>query len=133
MTLEQAIHQRWAADETLSGLLPADRVTTGRASDASVPYATLVRGSSRTLLRTNAGDALDEVGLEIHVWHDDYDACLRIVAALKSAFDRSDFPLSEGRRVVQIRRRSDTPVQHPDGLWQWTITFVAQVYLPAGV
>ena len=132
MNLEEAIHQRWAASEGLAALLPAEGVKTGRSLDDAVPYATLTRRASRTAFRTNAGDALDEVGLRIDVWHDDYDAGRAIVHQIKAAFDRSDFELVGGDRVVQMRRTDDSASQHDDGVWQFTIDFLAQVYLASG-
>ena len=133
MNLEQAIHQRWAASDDLAGLLPVERVKTGRSLNDSLPYATIARRKSRTLFRTNAGDALDEVTLRVNVWHDDYDAGRAIAEAVRAAFDRSDFPLSDGDRVIRMRRTNDFASQHDDGAWRFTVEFLAQVYLPSGV
>lgn len=133
MSLEQTIHQRWAADAALGALLPAERVTTGRATCSKRPYATIVRTASRPALRTNAGDAVDEVTLRIDIWHDRHHAGQAILQQVKAAFDRSDFALPGGQRVIQMRRTSDVAVQHDDGLWQFTIEFLVQVYLPRGV
>lgn len=132
MKLEQAIHERWAATGALSALLPADRLKTGLARGAAVPYATLVRTAGRTLCRTNAGDALDEVTLTIHVWHDAFDAAAAIAHQVKAAFDRSAFDAGGGDRVVQMRRAGESVAQHGDGVWQWTIEFSVQVYLASG-
>ena len=132
MNLEKAIHNRWAASAALCELLPAERFTTGRAHAAEIPYATLSRKPGRTVCRTNAGDALDEIPLEIHVWHDEFDAGQAIVHEVKTAFDRSDFALSDGGRVLRMLRAGESVVEHPDGVWQWTIAFSVQVYLPSG-
>jgi hypothetical protein len=132
MNLEQAIHQRWAASDALATLLPTDRVTTGRSFGHALPYATITRRSCRTPFRTNAG-ALDEVALRIHVWHDDYDRGRSIVDELKATFDRSDFPLTGGARVVQMRRADDSAVEHNDGTWQFAVEFLVQVHLPSEV
>ena len=132
MNLEQAIHQRWAAAFALCQLLPADRLRTGLARGTAMPYATLVRKPGRTLFRTNAGDALEEVPLGIHVWHDRFDASQAIAQQVQAVFDRSDFSLSDGARVVQMRRAGESVVQHDDGIWQWAIEFYVQVYLPSG-
>jgi hypothetical protein len=132
MNLEQAIHQRWAAAAALCQLLPADRLHTGLARGTGTPYATLLRKPSRTLFRTNAGDALEEVPLVIHVWHDRFDAGQAIARQVQAVFDRSDFSLSDGGRVVQMRRAGESVVEHDDGVWQWAIEFSVQVYLPSG-
>jgi hypothetical protein len=132
MHLEQAIHQRWAASAALCELLPADRLTTGLARQTAVPYATLWRKPGRTLFRTNAGDALEEVPLEIHVWHDRFDAAQAVARHICALFDRSDFPLSDGAHAVQVRCDGESIAEHDDGVWQWTILLLVQVYLPAG-
>jgi len=133
MNLEQAIHQRWAASDALAALLPAANVKTGRSFGDPVPYATIARETSRTVFRTNAGDALDEVTLQINVWHDSYDAGLAVVEQVQAAFDRSGFTLAGGDTVVQMRRVADSTRQHEDGRWQWTVKFLVDVYLPLGV
>jgi len=133
VNLEQVVHQRWAASEALNAALAAERVKTGRSFDAALPYATIKRRANRTAFRTNAGDALDEVALRIRVWHDEYDAGRAIVHQIKAAFDRSDFPLAGGDRVVQMRRTDDSASQHSDGTWQFTVDFLVQVHLASGV
>lgn len=132
MNLEQAIHQRWAATAALCELLSADRLKTGLAHGTGIPYATLVRRPGRTLFRTNAGDAMDEIPLEIHLWHDCFDAGQEIADQVKAAFDRGDFPLTDGGRVVEMLRAGESVVEHDDGVWQWTIGFSVHVYLPSG-
>jgi hypothetical protein len=131
--LEQAIHERWAADSALAALLPADAVVTGTRGSRDVPYATVHRKANRTVLRTNAGAAVDEAILAIHVWHDDYDAGRAIVRQVQAAFELGDFALSGDDRVIQMRRVADSAEQHDDGLWQFSIDFLVQVYFPSGM
>lgn len=133
MNLEQAVHQQWALSETLTDLLPAEDLKTGRFFGDSLPYATIVRRKNRTAFRTNSADAMDEVTLDVHVWHDDYDAGRAVVQQAKATFDRSDFALSGGDKVVQMRRVDDSARQHDDGTWQFTIEFMVQVYLISGI
>jgi hypothetical protein len=133
VNLEQAIHARWAATPSLESLLPAQRLRTGAFHGKGRPYATLERKTSRTAFRTNAGDALDEVALSIHVWHDSCDAGRAIVHEIQAAFDRSDFDLGGGDRVVQMRRTADTAKQHDDNVWQFTVEFSVSVYLSSGI
>ncbi len=133
VNLEQAIHARWAASSSLSALLPAERLRTGTFHGEGRPYATLERRAGRTLLRTNAGDALDDVTLAVHVWHDSFDGGQAVVREVKAAFDRSDFSLSGGDRVVAMRRTADSVVERGGGLWQFTIEFSVLVYLSSGI
>jgi transposase len=132
MSFEQAIHEQWAQDAALTALLPAERVSTGQAVDPTRPYATLTCPRRRTATRTNAGDAIDEVTLRINVWHDSYDAGRVILDQLKASFDWRDFPLAEGRRVVQMRRDRESVAQQDDGVWHLWIEFSVLVYLPTG-
>jgi hypothetical protein len=132
MKLEQAIHERWAAAGRLSALLPAERLKTGLAQAARIPYASLVRKPGRTLYRTNAGDALDEISVVIHLWHERFDAGQAVADEIKAAFDRSQFPLSGGDRVTDMRRGGESVVEHDDGTWQWAIEFFVQVHLLSG-
>jgi hypothetical protein len=132
MNLEQAIHERWAASAALAALVGADRLKTGLARGTGTPYATLVRKPGRTLARTNAGDALDQIPLVIRVWHDQFDAGQAIAQQVKAAFDRSQFALGGGDRVLQMRRGGESVVQHDDGIWEWAIEFSVQVYLVSG-
>jgi len=133
VNLEQAIHQRWAATDALNALLPAENLVTGRASGRSTPYATLVRQRSRPAVSSNTADAIDEVTLRLHVWHDDHDAALAIARQVKTAFDRGRFDLAGGDRVISMRRTGERVSQHDDGLWQVTLEFTVRVYLSCGV
>ena len=130
MSLEQAIHRRWAADAALAALLPPERFTTGRASAGLLPYATLARRSNRAAWRTAAGDRLDETEVAIHVWHEDYDAGRAIAGRVEALFDRAAFDMEGGARVVQMRRLDDDAAQGPDGVWRFTLVFLAQVHWP---
>ena len=129
MTLEEALHARWAASEALAALLAADRLSTGPAH-AARPYAVLARGPTRTLLRTNAGDALDEVEIAFHIHHDDHAAAGEIAREVKAAFDRSAWDLGDGRRVLRMLRTGETVVPRGDGGWEFVVAFSLRVHLP---
>ena len=61
MTIEGAIHARWAADSSLNTALPVERLFTGEArGNPALPYAVLQRGEERMLARTNAGARIVE-------------------------------------------------------------------------
>ncbi|NUQ66145.1 MAG: DUF3168 domain-containing protein [Pirellulales bacterium] len=129
MTIEEAIHQRWAASTDLNNLPSAERLFTGRAHGGSLPYATLVRESSRPVCRTSGGD-VEEVALRIYVWHDDYEAGQAIVRRAEAVFGRCSFALGDGGRVSSMRPGRRTDRQHEDGRWQFTLRFLAQVFYP---
>jgi len=133
VTLEQAIHERWAESDVLAALVPADRVTTGRTSAGAMPFAVIARLESRTLRRTNGADAIDRVALRIAVGHDDYDEGLEIIRRVKAAFDRTAFLLGDGDRVLDMRRIRDLVAQRDDGSWRFVTDFTVQVYLASGM
>ncbi len=128
MSLEQAIHQRWAESPDLVAQLATDRVTTGYGSPASPPYATVIRNDARPLARTNAADRFDEVTLRIDVWHDDHDAGRAIADEVREAFDRSAFTLPDGASTVRARCHGQSVRQHDNGLWQFSIELTARVH-----
>jgi len=108
-------------------------VTTGRAVGTARPYATLTRLGSHPLLRSNAGGTIEQIRLRIDLWHDRLDDGQAIVRQIRTSLDGSAFPLSGGDRVMHLRRTEDAAVQHEDGVWQFSMTFLVQVYLAQGV
>jgi len=129
VTVEQAIHQCWASSATLAALVPAERVSTGRSIGAAVPYVTLLRERTRTALRTNAGNTIEEITLRINLWHDDHDAGRAAAEQIRAAFDHASFDLADGSRVISMRRVSESAFQHADGLWQFSLRFLLPVRL----
>ena len=133
MSLEQAVHQRWAATGALASLLPVENVTTGLARADTLPYATIARRLGRTTLRTNAGATQEEVTLRINVWHDDHDAGRAIAEQVDAAFDGATFSLSSPARAVQMRRTDVQDSQRDDGIWRFAIEFLVNLHLTTGV
>ncbi len=133
MNLVQAIHQRWASTAALDDLLPAARLQTGMNVDPTLPYAVVGKESQRPGECYNDGSATAVVGLRIQVFHGQYDAGAAVMLQVEAAFDRADFPLAGGDKVVDMRRVNDSERQTEDGVWQFTCDFQCTVYLAAGV
>lgn len=131
MEIEQLFHQRWSDAAALDGLLPARRVTTGRSSLASLPWATIGRRSRTIVCRTNLAEVIEEIVLEICLNHEEFDAGAAIVAEFLHTFDRKRFPLSGGAKVLHLRRVEDDCRQRDDGVWQFRVAMLARVWLPA--
>ena len=129
MNLAEAIHQRWAADESLDNLLPASRVYTGLSADPTVPYAVITKQSHRPTAHHNDGSAVDSVGVRIEVFHGNLDSAAEIMDRLKAAMDRADFGLSGGDKVINVQRANDFQRQERDGVWRLVIDFDCSVYL----
>ncbi|MGD0516486.1 MAG: DUF3168 domain-containing protein [Thermoguttaceae bacterium] len=133
MNLAQVIHQRWAADSTLNGLLPATRVYTGLSFDPTRPFAVISKESDKPETYHSDGSAIDAVGLRIQVFHDNYDAGAEIAHQIKKVFDRTAFDLSGSDKVLNIQRGNNSENQTDDGVWQFIMDFICTVYLASGV
>jgi hypothetical protein len=133
MNLMEVIHQRWAAADALDDLLSAERVFTGLNVDRDVPYAAIRKRADRPLSRHNDGSAASNVALRVEVFHDDHDAALAILHQVKTAFEGTAFDLSDGDKVLDMRRVDDWAVQGDDQVWQLTIDFNCTIHLTAGV
>ncbi len=131
MNLEQALHQRWGENQALNAVLSADRVTTGRSSLGSLPRATISRRSRRTVCRTNLGDTLEEVSVEVRLRNESFDDGIAVVQQFLATFDRTQFSLSNGAEVLSLRRLEDDCHQADDGTWQFRIHMLARVHLPS--
>lgn len=140
MNLAQAIHARWSASAALNALLPAARVMTGAylAEQAGGPYAVIELPGSSVEGYCNDGSAVERVGVRMVLHHDDYDAGCQLAEAVARAFDRSDFDLAGGDRVLNMQKRGECSAvpaspqsDRPGGHWQWTIELECRVYRAA--
>lgn len=127
MNLEQAIHERWASYSGLESLLSAERLTTGRTRSGTPPYATLEVRTVRSQLPTSQGPATTEIALRVNLWHDTYDEARAIVEQIREALDGASLELTGSDEVARLRHATDSIRQHPDGLWQWSVDFVARI------
>lgn len=127
MNLEQALHEHWAGSTQLEAVLPAERLTTGRTKQGSPPYATLDLRAIRSQLPTNQGPAIQDFTFRIDLWHRAYDSMRTMVEQIRETFDGAALELSEPSRTARIDHATDAVRQHPDGLWQWSIGFVARI------
>ncbi len=129
MNLAEVLHQRWAADEPLNGLLPAQRVFTGMSVTPAMPLAVISRARARPAVQFADGGGLDTVGVRIDVYDPSYDASQAVLDAVKRAFDRTGFDLAGSGKVLYMRRTSDHARQEPDGTWRTTVEFDCTVLI----
>ena len=132
MSLEQAIHQRWADNASLSALLPVERLTTGRSAGGEKPYATIQSLRRQSKLPTNAGNTVKEVAIELCLWHDDFDVGEQIVEYIQIVFDRAEFNLPDNSALVRMREVSMSATHKKDGDWRWKIELLATICTPLG-
>lgn len=131
--LMTGIQTRWAATTALIALLPAASVKTGTTATATVPYATINKTGSDTVMRANSGDAVDEITVAIMVSDDDYDDAHAIMDQVKTAFDRADFALTGNDKVIGMFKADESEERDGDTIWRVTVEFRCQVYLAVGV
>ncbi|MBN2293495.1 MAG: hypothetical protein JXM70_13785 [Pirellulales bacterium] len=130
MSLEQAIHQRWADSSDLCALLPGERFTTGRAAGGEKPFATMQVIRRQPTLPTNAGNTVEEVLLELCLRHDDFDIGEQIIEYIQAIYDRSTFNLPDDSAVVRMREVSMSATHEKDGDWQWKVELMARICVP---
>lgn len=131
MSLEAAIHTRWAGDTTLKALLPAARLFTGPApGDAERPYATLSRLGMKEGARSTH-HALEEVALRFDVWSEGLVEGKQILDAIDAEFDGAAF--TEGSLdVLRMRKTDHTEERADDGLWRLSVQYRAQTARQTG-
>jgi hypothetical protein len=130
MSLEQAIHERWATDFLLATVLPADRLSTGAArGNTSLPYVVLSRRENQVVTRTSSGTCIDRAVMRFSVWSADLDEAKEIAQAIARRFERVDFPLGAGS-VLNMQRSQETETQADDGSWQLELDYVLIVRHP---
>ena len=132
MKLLEALRYRWAADAALTTLLAVDRVSTGPADEASIPYAVITRQTQRPVVQHNDAAAIESVRTRIDMFHDNYDSGWAIAQQIKRTYDRTQFDIANNDRVIDMRRADESDDRDDDGIWRFTIDFDITVYLENG-
>ncbi len=134
MNLLQVIHQRWAADATLNGLLPATKVSTGTffADDPVFPYGTITLPGSQPDMAFNDGTSAEQVTIRITIYHQrsNYDKGAAIAEAVRDVFNRKQFDLSGSDKCLLMNREGYEELDDPDaGHWFFISDFICTVFL----
>jgi len=126
MSLEQAIHVRYAADAALTALVPAARFVTGQALDgAALPFITLKRTGWKPAARTSTS-RVEEVAARFTIHSDDLEVIKSIVAALDARFDGASFTAA-GIVVTRMRKQNHREQRSGDGVWSAEEDYAALV------
>jgi len=127
MSLEQAIHERWAGDSQLTVLVPAERLFTGPVrSRPAFPYASIERKTTFASTYTSSGTRLRQIEIAMHVWSCTLDSGKAVADEIERLFDRSDFESDEGA-VLNMRRHDRHEQVGHDRITQIGLKFVATV------
>jgi hypothetical protein len=122
MSLEQAIHDRWASEPTLAELVPPARFTTGPAwSRPALPYAQLERLGHRS--RSGGSRwCVEEIELGMAIHAESLEQLKSVLAAVIGCFDNAAFDLAVGS-VLRMRLIDQREGCTTDGTWHGTLTW----------
>ena len=126
MILEPAVRERWRVSTELVEAIPLERFTTGPSSDLTQPYATLETVKSSPALKTNRGDLREEITFRIHLWGDDFDQMRSLLQWLETYFSSKTICHPITWQMARVQRLHSNQIQHDDGIWQMTATFLAK-------
>lgn len=141
---EAAIHARWAADETLNGLLPAARFVTGiyfpdddddSTPEPEYPYATMTDPGGRRG-RDYSNDtilAYPSVQITLYYGKASFDEAKTAIDAVVALFDRVDFDLVGGGTVQKMQMTGEPRWEQDlgDGHWEFTVDFDLDILVEA--
>lgn len=124
MSLEQALHTRWAGTTALTTLVPAARVTTGPRSDSAPrPFVTLTRLGLIGVLRTSSRE-VKQARVRFDVHSDWLSQGKAVAAAVRGALERQSFEAG-GVRVLRLREVEHQEQRSDDGGWLLRLEFAA--------
>ena len=122
MSIEQAIHNRWAGDPVLIALVPAARFVTGKVlGGAAMPYATLARLGTRQSTRTSSR-TVETIEIEFNAWTMSLETGKDIAEAITARFDRQSFT-DGGVTILRMRQTDAQAIQADDGKWRLALRF----------
>jgi len=130
-TVSELLHALWAADATLNGLLPAERVFTGWAPPGTMPYAVLSQPAGTPAGQGHRNRWSNEQW-RVQVWSAGYNAGLAIRQAVEDCLANADASLTTGG-VVRIRFEGsfNLPEEDPTAtIWQFVTQFSVVVERP---
>lgn len=125
MSVLAAIHARWAADDAITAIVPAEQFTTGDRLDCDddLPVATVnVEGERK---EWDSSKPLRVSTCRLQVWIREHAVGELLQGAVESAFDNTSWTTG-GTHVVLSRVENAYPVQEPEGVWQFVFDFEIQ-------
>jgi len=132
MTLSEAIHERWAADEHLVALLPPERFVTGLGTDARLPYGVLNTSAFVPTVRYNDRSGIDTVTLRVDCFHHQYQHAVAAADRIRAVFDGAALPLGDGSKAL-LRFVGCHLRQEEQSTWHLRAKLVCWLYRPAPV
>jgi len=132
VNIEQKLHERWAAVDTLNSLLAASRVFTGRIpADTTLPCARLyVSGSLITKMGNKSIERTVQIRFQHWAAEESYGEGRAIQTAIEETFANHAEDLDDSR-LVNLKHELSSCVQGSDDpndkLWHFVTQFQATV------
>lgn len=149
MSVEAAIHERWAAFRPLTEKVPIAKVFTGNAPvkvirgpdgqpvvdengqpvyelTVDLPFVTVERVGNAERTRTSHG-VVEAVQYRLDIWAADLDEAKEIAGPYDARFDRADFPYSEGR-VLDCKITGTSETEDNAGVWHVAKDSIMRLY-----
>lgn len=123
MSVEAAIHARYAANLAMTQLCPAAKFITGvhqRENQAS-PYGSLTRAGALASLWTSSGKVTRHQ-MRFQFWPNSYGQGDQIKASVMSLFDNQSWT-NEDTHISYMRLSNEFELQEDDGSWQFVMDF----------
>lgn len=123
MSVEAAIHSRYAANLAVTQLCPAAKFITGvhQHENQASPYGSLTRVGALASLWTTSGKVTRHQ-MRFQFWPSSYGQGDQIKTAVKNLYDNQSF--TEGDTHVSCMRLSNEfELQEDDGSWQFVMDF----------
>lgn len=125
MSIEKAVHERWATFAPLNALLPAARLYTGgQLGIPALPYAVLTRSQCVPLGRASGGVEYVNTTLRVRIVTADLDGAKQIKEQALRRFDRTHFALADGTCLNMQWTHNEEELQR-DGMWEVSLDFMA--------
>lgn len=133
MRLEQALHERWAADARLAELIPPANVWTGWQTPTPLPSASLLCVGEDHLWLTPKREWAERVRITVTIWSESFDRLRKAIDRVKVVFNRASFDLGDGARVIRMTVHRTTLHREEHEVWRGEVSFNALALRPATV
>lgn len=132
MSAEEAIHNTWTNDATLTALIPAAKFKTGWQEPEDdfvpekklLPFATLTRLEGDEVENTSSNTELATFSFRFDVWTDNLADTKKSVKRIKTLYRKYDAEWIDGK-ILNMTARPHSEARQADGVWHAAIEFEA--------
>ena len=133
MTLEGAIIGRWAASETLNGLVASTRVYVGSNSEQKPPWVSVTRESGFRKAQSSA-NRIDATTIRFEIYHEDYEKGRAVANALAkqtpTGLHQDSFSITGDGRATSMIFENEGSFQDERGNWVFVVDFTVTYQRP---